>query len=123
MAEISDEQVARLERLAGQLALRVRDYDPEDNGRWLAEQLPNPADWFRLVFVLATAIPDDRSWTSLPAWTRLTVLDEQPKRPTPAGTMPKLCRTCDEAVRGYNRERRRRVRRAAKIRTQLSSAA
>lgn len=57
-----------LARIAIELAGRVRDVDPEANGRWLAAVLPEPADWFRLAFVLAAAIPDDRSWTHLTAW-------------------------------------------------------
>jgi hypothetical protein len=37
----------------------------------LAAQLPDPDDWFRLAFVLAAAIPDDRSWTALTAWAQI----------------------------------------------------
>lgn len=58
-----------LSRIAIELAGRVRDVDPEANGRWLAAVLPEPGDWFRLAFVLAAAIPDDRSWRQLTAWT------------------------------------------------------
>lgn len=57
-----------LAAVAVQLAVRVRDDEPAANGAWLAEQLPDPADWFRIAFVLAAAVPDDRSWTSLTAW-------------------------------------------------------
>lgn len=60
-----------LAAVAVQLAMRVRDDEPEANGAWLAEQLPDPDDRFRLCFVLAAAIPDDRSWTSLTAWVHL----------------------------------------------------
>ncbi len=59
-----------LARIAIELAGRVRDEDAERNGVWLAAVLPEPGDWFRLAFVLAAAIPDDRSWTHLTAWTR-----------------------------------------------------
>lgn len=58
-----------LAAIAIELAGRVRDVDPEANGRWLAAVLPEPGDWFRLAFVLAAAIPDDRSWRQLTAWT------------------------------------------------------
>jgi hypothetical protein len=59
-----------LARIAVELATRVRDIDPERNGTWLAAVLPEPGDWFRLCFVLAAAIPDDRPWTHLTAWAR-----------------------------------------------------
>lgn len=58
-----------LARIAIELAGRVRDVDAERNGTWLAAVLPEPGDWFRLAFVLAAAIPDDRSWSQLTAWT------------------------------------------------------
>lgn len=58
-----------LARIAVELANRVRDIDPERNGTWLAAVLPEPGDWFRLCFVLAAAIPTDRSWRQLTAWT------------------------------------------------------
>lgn len=45
-----------LARIAVELATRVRDVDPERNGTWLAAVLPEPGDWFRLCFVLATAV-------------------------------------------------------------------
>lgn len=61
--------VEDLARIAVELAVRVRDVDPEANGIWLRAVLPEPADWFRLAFVLAAAVPDDRSWKQLTAWT------------------------------------------------------
>lgn len=62
-----------LASIAIQLAMRLRDEDadPEANGRWLREMLPDPNDHFRLCFVLAAAIPDDRPWTALTAWAYL----------------------------------------------------
>lgn len=60
--------IDRLESVAAQLAARVRDEDPEDNRCWLENELPDPADWFRLCFALAAAVPDDRTWTELTAW-------------------------------------------------------
>lgn len=61
--------VQRLGVVASQLVARVRDDEPEANGRWLASQLPDPADWFRLAFALAAAVPVDRSWKQLTRWT------------------------------------------------------
>jgi hypothetical protein len=58
----------RLAEIAVELAVRIRDDDPEANGRWLRAQLPDSADWFRLAFVLAAAVPDDRPWLALTAW-------------------------------------------------------
>lgn len=60
----------RLAYVASQLATRVRDFEPEDNGRWLTAMLPDPADWFRLAFVLAAAVPDNQTWRQLTAWAR-----------------------------------------------------
>jgi hypothetical protein len=59
----------RLESVAAQLVARIHDYDPDANARWLSAQLPDPADWFRLSFVLGAAVPTDRSWGELTAWT------------------------------------------------------
>lgn len=64
-------EVERLEQIAQQLVARMRDDDPEANGHWLAAELPDPQDVFRLCFVLAAAVPDDRSWRQLVAWVRL----------------------------------------------------
>ena len=58
-----------LAAVAVELSYRVREDDPEANGAWLARQLPDPADWFRLAFVAAAAIPQDRSWRDLVGWT------------------------------------------------------
>jgi len=58
----------RLTEIAAQLVARVREDDPEANGRWLAAVLREPGDWFRLAFVLAAAVPDDQTWTQLTAW-------------------------------------------------------
>lgn len=57
-----------LESIAAQLAVRVRDDNPEANARWLTALLPDPNDWFRLAFVLAVAVPDDRTWSQLTRW-------------------------------------------------------
>lgn len=64
--------VDEIARIAIELAGRVRDVDADRNGIWLHAVLPDPGDWFRLCFALAAAIPDDRPWTQLTAWTLLT---------------------------------------------------
>lgn len=60
--------VDRLEQLAQQLVARMRDDDPAANARWLSAELSDPCDWFRLCFVLAAAVPDDRTWLDLTEW-------------------------------------------------------
>jgi len=60
--------VDQLESVAQQLAARIRDDSPEDVARWLTIMLPEPSDWFRLCFMLAAAVPDDRSWSQLVGW-------------------------------------------------------
>lgn len=71
-----------LARIAVELAIRVRDVEPERNGTWLAAVLPEPGDWFRLCFVLAAAVPDDRSWRQLTAWAHQRAGDLTPDRRT-----------------------------------------
>ncbi|MEU7904131.1 hypothetical protein [Actinoplanes sp. NPDC049118] len=72
MTDLRDQlAVDELARIAVHLAARVRDEDPEANGRWLATVLPSPDDWFRLAFILAAAIPVDRSWNQLTGWALL----------------------------------------------------
>jgi hypothetical protein len=63
------DDLTRLTRIAQDLIVRIRDDDPESNARWLALVLPNAGDWFRLAFMLAAAVPDDRSWSQLTRWT------------------------------------------------------
>jgi hypothetical protein len=60
--------IAHLESVAQQLAAGVRYETVEENTRWLQAQLPDPRDWFRLCFVLAAAVPDDRTWAQLTSW-------------------------------------------------------
>jgi len=62
--------VDRLAEIAAQLTGRMREFSAEDNARWLAFNLPDPSDWFRLAFVLACAVPTDRTWLALTSWTR-----------------------------------------------------
>ena len=80
-----------LQAVAAQLAARVRDDNPEANSRWLLAELPNPADWFRLIFVLAAATPVDQPWSELVAWA------EVPDRPQAYPQPPP--RSAYEAVR------------------------
>lgn len=63
-----EEHVDRLSAIAQQLAGRVRDDDPEANGRWLLN-LTTPEDRLALCFILAAAVPDDRPWAELVEWT------------------------------------------------------
>ena len=112
---------AELESIAQQLVARLRDDDPEAVNRWLCSQLSNPNDWFRLCFVLAAAVPIDESWRSLTAWTELDpwVRIDSRTRLAPCGTRAAaerhrynkepLCGACRDAVREYDRERKRKV--------------
>ena len=109
-----------LAAIACELAQRVRDDGPEDNGRWLAGILPDPDDRFALCFVLAAAVPDDRPWRELIAW--VTEGGDQPRQLRPCGTTAaarrhrahgeEVCPPCLEAERRDDRIRKR-LRRAA----------
>ena len=83
-----------LAEVACELVTRVRDDDPEDNGRWLAATLPNPDDRWALLFILAAAIPDDRPWSELIGWRQ-----PQPPATTATGRALKPCGTTAAAVR------------------------
>lgn len=67
---MTDDDAEPLARVAVQLAARVREYGPADNATWLRHQLPDPADQWRLIFVLAAAVPTDVPWRDLTAWTQ-----------------------------------------------------
>ena len=58
----------RLAEIAQELVVRVRDEDPQSNGRWL-EATTTDEDRWALLFVLAAAVPDDRPWKHLTLWT------------------------------------------------------
>lgn len=123
--------VNELARIATQLVSRIRDDEPDANARWLAALLPDPGDWFRLAFVLAAAVPDDRTWRQLTAWTHKPLPAKEhpsgtaPKRrePQPCGTLAAHgrhryrreapCEPCREAARVYERDRKRNSRKAA----------
>ncbi|MEU8821824.1 hypothetical protein [Actinoplanes sp. NPDC048796] len=138
--ELTDARVAELERIAFQFAARVRTCDPEDNRRWLVELLPDPHDWFRLNFVLAAAVPEDRPWSEMTRWTHQTKEERESAVPLafaidPAsGRVMKGCGTpaaarrhkergedldpaCRDAIRAENRLKKRRYR--AKATAQL----
>lgn len=57
-----------LEQIAQQLIARVREDDPQANQRWL-HAVTTPDDREALLYVLAAAVPDDRTWRDLTAWT------------------------------------------------------
>ena len=65
--------VAHLESVAAQLAARVREDDPEANLRWLRAELGTDprapvSDVERLLFIMASAVPDTERWSDLTAW-------------------------------------------------------
>jgi len=59
--------VDRLAQIAAQLVARVRDDDPDANARWLHAET-TPAERDALLYVLAAAVPDDRTWIELTQW-------------------------------------------------------
>lgn len=62
--------IDQLAEIAAQLVARLRDEPSDVNARWLQAMVPDPQDWFRLAFVLASAVPTDRTWLALTSWTR-----------------------------------------------------
>jgi hypothetical protein len=79
----SEEYADRLAEVAAELVVRVRDEGPNDNAAWLRMALPDRAARDHLLFVLAAAVPDDRPWMHLTAW---TVAPRRPDGPQPCGT-------------------------------------
>jgi hypothetical protein len=91
--------IDRLERVAVELVVRIRDDDPDAVNRWLTSQLPDPIDWYRLAFVLAAAVPDDRTWRQLTAWAYT-------RGPcSPSGHRRRNERVCDDC-RAWDRDRK-----------------
>jgi hypothetical protein len=76
--------VDHLAAVGCQLAARIRDEGPEDVAAWLLEQLPDPADRWRLLFVLAAAVPVDVPWLTLTSWAHDLDPAVRPTRPAPA---------------------------------------
>lgn len=102
----SAQQADRLAAVAIELACRVRDEGPADNAAWLADRLPDPADWFRLAFVAAAAIPQDRSWHDLTAWAR-NLNDTPGPQPAPEPVVERRnLQPCGTRA-AYRRHRRR----------------
>ncbi|GIE46187.1 hypothetical protein [Actinoplanes lobatus] len=93
-----------LAAVALELSHRVREDDPEANGRWLAKRLPEPGDWFRLAFVLAAALPQDRPWRELTGWAA-DLTEWTGPRPEPPDESPAL-QPCGTRA-AYRRHRRR----------------
>lgn len=87
--------VDTLAEVAAELVVRVRDCGPDDNAAWLLERLPDPGDWFRLAFMCAAAVPDDRSWNQLVAWAR------EGRTPTPAVDKPERGKATAAAIDKY----------------------
>jgi hypothetical protein len=87
-----------LTSVAAQLAARIRDDDPEANGRWLLAMVPDSRDWWLLCFVLAAMVPQDRTIQQLLAWTQ--PLAGGPDTPE---AVAKRRRELDEALRGAPR--------------------
>ncbi|GEM_PF-4664478 len=123
----------RLAAVAVELAVRVRDEPAATNGAWLARKLPDPADRWALCFVLAAAVPIDKPWRQLTAWTTAPpapvtpIAKPRPGRPKgraerqpvkPCGTRAaahrhryhgeRICDPCLEAEREHDRNRKRR---------------
>lgn len=133
-ADLGELELAELEQLAQELVLRVRDDAPAAVNRWLSTAVPNSVELYRLVFVLACAVPDDRSWKALTAWTLFDRPVPEPKpepkatrgpgrKVAPCGTWgayqrhrsrrEDACDDCKRAARDYYRDLRDRKRAAA----------
>jgi hypothetical protein len=68
----------RMEHLAQNLALRVHDEDPEENGAWWDGLTPR--EQRAVAFILAAAMPVDRPWSELIAWTDPEGIQEKRRR-------------------------------------------
>lgn len=117
-----------LSSIAQQLVGKLRDEDPEAVNRWLSSVMPSSTDWYRLCFVLAAAVPDDKRWSELMAWWINPPPGTEPpatleskryaqapcgshgayRRHRKNGEMP--CQVCVDAERARDRERRRKQR-------------
>lgn len=67
-----------LEQIAIQLIGRVRDELPDSVLEWLMRMVPDPQDTTKLCITLASAVPDDQTWSELTAW--LVERDRGPRR-------------------------------------------
>jgi hypothetical protein len=68
--QLTEDAEDRLAELALELIGRVRDDAPDDNARWLLNATTEEERW-GLLFALAAAVPQDRTWRQLTAWLRL----------------------------------------------------
>lgn len=115
-----DAYVDRLAEVALELAVRVRDEGPEDNRRWLHTALPEQADREALLYVLAAAVPDDRPWPELTAWTvqrRLKPHGTQAAAARHRYRQEPLCGECRDAERDRDRHRKQDQRARARTTT------
>lgn len=71
--------VDRLSSVAQQFVGRVHDDDPIANRRWLHAQT-TADEREALLYLLAAAVPDDRSWGELVAWTGEELAAEERRR-------------------------------------------
>lgn len=119
----TDDYTNQLAAVAAELAVRVRDETPDDNAQWLRTVLPDPNDRDNLLFVLAAAVPDDRSWRALTSWTTVPAV----RRLQPHGTHAAaqrhryhheaLCDACRDAEQARDRDRKKAAYWAAKTTT------
>jgi len=105
--------VEQLEQIAQELICRIRDEPVDANERWLVAVAPEPLDWMQLAFVLAAAVPDDRTWAALTRWTRVPALAGLRPHGTHAAAQrhryhgEPLCEACRDSERERDRERKR----------------
>ena len=83
-----------------QLVTRVRDEEPAAVHRWLATAV-DPADWIGLAVVLACAVPDDKPWSLLTAWTVIRGYGDG--RPDTPEAIARRRQELDEALRTVRR--------------------
>lgn len=101
-----------LAQIAQQLIARVRTDDPEANARWLTNVTSEEERW-ALLFVLAAAVPDDRTWSQLTAWTRLAKCGTTGAAKRHRDRGEKVCGPCREAEKVRNQaDYQRRTQRA-----------
>lgn len=115
-----DEYADRLAKVAQELVVRVRDDQPEANLRWLSNTL-TARERQDLLFVLAAAVPDDRPWSALTAWTWASPDGLQPHGTHAAAQRHRyhgepLCEPCRTAERERDRTRKKTAYWAAKNR-------
>jgi DNA-binding CsgD family transcriptional regulator len=93
------------------MAARIRDDGPEDVAAWLLTQLPDPADRWRLLFVLAAAVPVDVPWLTLTSWAHDLDPAAKPVRAAPAEVAPLDAAAMERACAGEPVQLQPRARR------------